>query len=210
MQDATKPPRSKDTSLQVPDGASRAAPETSAPAAPPDALEGKTEELGTAAADFPNTSEETRRSSARAAGSAAALQSSRQESTGTREPSADRASSYPDQATPDYELVVRLRSPERNHSSTDSIDVLSKSAERDRPLQARKGGIAGEVVASPVVPPTRTVWYSVPTNHYEEFKRKLTAQGMIEFETATSAKEKEPARKPKDLLSIKVTILPPR
>jgi hypothetical protein len=109
-------------------------------------------------------------------------------------------------------LVVRLRSPERREQRpADSTDVFSKSAEKDRPLQGRRGGIAGETAASPSTPPlARTVWYSVPQNRYEEFKKNLAAQGTIEFETAASTKEQETARKPEDPLSIKVTILPPR
>jgi hypothetical protein len=213
VQEPTKATRSKNTSLQAPSEASRAAPRTSAPETPPSALEDQKEQLDAAATNSQRTSEESTTPPGGAAGAAApALQSLRRERTGTAEPSADRASSSQDQPTPDYELVVRLRSQERREQSpADSTNVLSKSAEKDKPLQDRTGSIAGATVASPSTPPlTGTVWYRVPQNRYDEFKRNLAAQGTIEFETAASTKEKEAARKPEDLLSIKVTIMPPR
>jgi anti-sigma factor RsiW len=210
LPEATKPTRRKSTSLPILGEATRAAPETSAPAAPPSALADKKDLLDNAAADYQNLSEETARSSPGAAGSGApALQAWRRERTGTGESSADSAASRPDQPAPDYELVVRLRAPERrDQRPADSIDLLGKSVETDHPLRGRN---ASEMAASPTAPARpRTVWYSVPQNRYEQFKRTLAAQSMIESETPTFSTEKEAARKPEELLSIKVTILPPR
>jgi hypothetical protein len=193
--------------------ASPAAPRTSAAEVPQSSLKDKKEQSDSAAPYSPGTSEERKTPPAEEAGTApSSLESLRQERTGTAGPSADRASSSQDQPAPDYELVVRLRSPERrDQAPADPTDVLGKSAEKDKLLQGRRGSIAGETAASPSTPPlARTVWYSVPQNRYEEFKKNLAAQGTIEFETAASTKEKETARKPEDLLSIKVTIMPPR
>jgi anti-sigma factor RsiW len=208
LAETAKSTRSKNRSLPMPGAATPAAPEKSAPAAPPSALADKKDQFGSVTTDQQDTSEETTRSSL-AGAAAPVLESWRQERTGTAQSSADRTASHPDQPAPDYELVVRLGAPERrDQSPADFIDLFGKSVETDHPWRGRN---TGEISASPAAPARpRTVWYSVPQNRYEQFKRTLAAQGTIELETATSSIEKEAARKSEDPLSIKVTILPPR
>jgi hypothetical protein len=201
-------------SVQEPTKPAPAGPRTSAPEAPaPSLLEGKKEQSDSAATSSQGTSEESTPPPEGVTGAApSSIEPLRQEGIATTAVPSDRTLSSHDQPVPDYELVIRLRSPERRRQPpTSRTDALSKSAETDKPSRGRQSSIAGETVASPSTkPPPRTVWYSVPQNRYEEFKKNLTAQGVIEFETAASTKEKEAARNPEDPLSIKVTILPPR
>jgi hypothetical protein len=125
---------------------------------------------------------------------------------------ADKALSSQAQPAPDYELVVRLRSTAPlNPLPSGRADALRKREERDTEGGTRQGSITAQTPAfrSPGSAP-QIIWYTVPLGRYEEFKKELADQGVIEFETSASDKERKAARKPQENLSIKVTILPPR
>jgi hypothetical protein len=125
---------------------------------------------------------------------------------------ADKALSSQARSAPDYELVVRLRSTEsRLQAPSGRADALRKREESEPGAQTRQEAIVAQTPASPSSDSiTEVIWYTVPQSRYEEFKKELTAQGSIEFETSIRAKEKAATSKSEDNLSIKVTVLPPR
>jgi hypothetical protein len=53
------------------------------------------------------------------------------------------------------------------------------------------------------------LWYTVPGDRYQQFKKELSVQGSIESEIPFALKQKESEAKSDRPLSIKVTILPP-
>lgn len=111
---------------------------------------------------------------------------------------------------PDYELVVRRRQQRRTDqvTSTGSQDLAqkqsgniaaSKSPESHRELVFPRG----------TNPPLEILWFSVPYDRYEQFKKELAAQAVVESETPVAVKEKEASFIADRPLSIKVTVLPP-
>ena len=112
---------------------------------------------------------------------------------------------------PDYELVVRRRPPQRTEQATSGGDqdslqkqsggiAASKSAETRRPAEgfSRGNNSALEIL-----------WFSVPYDRYEQFKKELAAQAIVESEIPVAVKEKEASFLADRSLSIKVTVLPP-
>ena len=112
---------------------------------------------------------------------------------------------------PDYELVVRRRPPQR-------ADQVTSSGSQDS-LQKQSGGVAGSKSAeasrqteSPSRGnnfPLEILWFSVPYDKYEQFKKELAAQAIVESEIPVAVKEKEASFIVDRPLSIRVTVLPP-
>jgi len=112
---------------------------------------------------------------------------------------------------PDYELVVRRRPPQRADQDTSSGSHDS--------LQKQPGGVAGSKSAeasrqteSPSRGnnfPLEILWFSVPYDRYEQFKKELAAQAIVESEIPVAVKEKEASFIVDRPLSIRVTVLPP-
>jgi len=112
---------------------------------------------------------------------------------------------------PDYELVVRRRPPQR-------ADQVTSSGSQDS-LQKQSGGVAGSKSAeasrqteSPSRGnnfPLEILWFSVPYDRYEQFKKELAAQAIVESEIPVAVKEKEASFIVDRPLSIRVTVLPP-
>jgi len=111
---------------------------------------------------------------------------------------------------PDYELVVRRRPPQRADQATsagsqDSLQkqsggvAASKSAEARRQAESSSRGNNS---------PLEILWFSVPYDRYEQFKKELAAQAIVESELPVAVKEKEASFIADRPLSIKVTVLP--
>lgn len=111
---------------------------------------------------------------------------------------------------PDYELVVRRRPPQRADQVTsaggqDSLqkqsggDAASKSAEARRQAEGSSRGNNS---------PLEILWFSVPYDRYEQFKKELAAQAIVESEIPVAVKEKEASFIADRPLSIKVKVLP--
>jgi hypothetical protein len=124
---------------------------------------------------------------------------------------AERSLSIQGEPVADYELVVRRQSLQRQDQSVGGdADSLRKRAEGDAASQpAERRSFAPSVVAPKTASVTEIIWYTVPRDHYDQFKKQLASQGAIESETPAAAKEKESAMKSGRPLSVKVTILPP-
>jgi hypothetical protein len=111
---------------------------------------------------------------------------------------------------PDYELVVRRRPPQRADQATsaagsqDSLQkqaggAASKSAEARRQAEGSSRGNNS---------PLEILWFSVPYDKYEQFKKELAAQSVVESEIPVAVKEKDASFIVDRPLSIKVTVLP--
>ena len=112
---------------------------------------------------------------------------------------------------PDYELVVRRRLPQR-------ADQVTSAGSQDS-LQKQSGGVAAS--KSPEArrqaegstrgnnSPLEILWFSVPYDRYEQFKKELAAQASVESEIPVAVKEKDASFITDRSLSIKVTVLPP-
>jgi hypothetical protein len=112
---------------------------------------------------------------------------------------------------PDYELVVRRRPPPQradqftSAGSQDSLQhqsggvAASKSAEARRQAEGSSRGNNS---------PLEILWFSVPYDRYEQFKKELAAQAIVESELPVAVKEKEASFIADRPLSIKVTVLP--
>lgn len=122
-------------------------------------------------------------------------------------PPGERLFSLQQEPIPDYELVVRRRQLPRaeqpNRSGNDSLQreaqsVGSKSSEPRKQAD----------VATQGNPPVEVLWFTVPYDRYEQFKKELAAQSVVESEIPVAVKEKEPSFIADRPLSIKVRVLP--
>lgn len=110
---------------------------------------------------------------------------------------------------PDYELVVRRLPSQRADQATpagsqDSLQnqagsAASKSGEGRRQAEGSSRGNNS---------PLEILWFSVPYDKYEQFKKELAAQAVVESEIPVAVKEKDASFIADRRLSIKVTVLP--
>ena len=110
---------------------------------------------------------------------------------------------------PDYELVVRRLPSQRTDQATpagsqDSLQkqaggAASKSGEGRREAEGSSRGNNS---------PLEILWFSVPYDKYEQFKKELAAQAVVESEIPVAVKEKDASFIADRPLSIKVTVLP--
>jgi hypothetical protein len=122
--------------------------------------------------------------------------------------SAERALSPLSEPSPDFEFVVKRRSSERRDKrEAASSDALSKRSEATAVATN-----ASERSAAPASPPANQVveirWFTVAPQHYEQFKKELAAEAIIDSERPVAAKENDFGLKSSRELLIKVTILP--
>lgn len=108
---------------------------------------------------------------------------------------------------PDFEFVVKRRASERRDRRETASDDLRKRPEAT--VEALRAGEHSP--ASPAPPANQVVeirWFTVAPQHYEQFKKDLAAEAIIDSQKPVAAKEIDLASKtPRELL-IKVTILP--
>jgi len=91
---------------------------------------------------------------------------------------------------PDYELVVRQRPAQR-------IEQATPGETGKKPDRASQGGA-----------PVDILWYRVPFDQYEQFKKELAGHATVESEIPVAVKEKEASFIADRPLTIKVTVLP--
>ncbi len=108
----------------------------------------------------------------------------------------------------DVEFVVRRRPAQRRDSAeTDNLESTRKSAEAEAsPATAAMRRAAPPPFLSGMIVETR--WFTVAPEHFEQFKKDLTAQTLVESETPTAKQEKEFSQKSDRPLAVKVVILP--
>jgi hypothetical protein len=109
--------------------------------------------------------------------------------------SAERALSPLSEPSPDFEFVVKRRSSVR--------------AAPNEALRKRSEPTAVAASAAPVTSQVVEIrWFTVAPEHYEQFRKELAAEAIIDAEKSVAAKEMDFGLKtPRELL-IKVTILP--
>ena len=108
----------------------------------------------------------------------------------------------------DVEFVVRRRPAQRRDSAeTDNLESTRKSAEAEAsPAAAAMRRAAPSSFLSGMIVETR--WFTVAPEHFEQFKKDLTAQTLVESETPTAKQEKEFSQNSDRPLAVKVVILP--
>jgi hypothetical protein len=108
----------------------------------------------------------------------------------------------------DVEFVVRRRPAQRRDSAeTDNLESTRKSAEAEAsPATAALRRAAPSPFLSGMIVETR--WFTVAPEHFEQFKKDLAAQTLVESETPTAKQEKEFSQKSDRPLAVKVVILP--
>jgi hypothetical protein len=105
----------------------------------------------------------------------------------------------------DIEFVVRRRSPERrDQRDPAAADALRKRTETDSPISPAK--LTAPQTSSSIV---EVRWFTVPSDHYEQFKKILATEATVESEKSLSGAEKDLALKSARDLVIKVMILAP-
>ena len=116
--------------------------------------------------------------------------------------SAERALSPLSEPSPDFEFTVKRRS-----SARAATEALRKRSEAT-PVATN----AGERSAASAAPVTSQVveirWFTVAPEHYEQFRKDLAAEAIIDAEKSGAAKEMDFGLRPPRELLIKVTILP--
>ena len=108
----------------------------------------------------------------------------------------------------DVEFVVRRRPAQRRDAAeTDSLESTRKNpeAEASAPTAAMRRAASSPFLSGMIV---ETRWFTVAPEHFEQFKKDLTAQTLVESETATAKQEKELSQKSDRPLAVKVMILP--
>jgi len=113
-----------------------------------------------------------------------------------------------DEPSADVEFVVRRHPAQRRDSAeTDNLESTRKSAEAEAsPATAAMRRAAPPPFLSGMIVETR--WFTVAPEHFEQFKKDLTAQTLVESETPTAKQEKEFSQKSDRPLAVKVVILP--
>ena len=111
---------------------------------------------------------------------------------------------------PDYELVVRRRPPQRADQGTsagsqDSLQKQSGDIAASKSPEARR---LAEGSSRSNNSPLEILWFAVPYDKYEQFKKDLAAQAIVESEIPVAIKEKDASFIADRPLSIKVTVLP--
>lgn len=121
--------------------------------------------------------------------------------------SAERTLSPLSEPNPDFEFVVKRRSNEKPDKKEAASNDLRKRPE----ATAGAMNVGERSIASPGTPANQVVeirWFTVAPQHYEQFKKELAAEAIIDTEKSVAAKENDFGLKtPRELL-IKVTILP--
>lgn len=104
----------------------------------------------------------------------------------------------------DVEFVVR-RHPAPESAAADNAEGVRKNASADAPASAGVARRAAPFSSGMII---ETRWFTVAPEHFEQFKRDLAAQAVIDSETGPSKQEKELLQRSDRPLAVKVTILP--
>jgi putative zinc finger protein len=117
--------------------------------------------------------------------------------------SADRALSPLSEPSPDFEFVVKRR-PSARAAANDALRKRSEASAVTASASERSAA-APAPLASQIV---EIRWFTVLPEHYEQFRKELAAEAIIDAEKSSAAKEPDFGLKPARELLIKVTILP--
>jgi hypothetical protein len=105
----------------------------------------------------------------------------------------------------DYELLVRA-GPRREREAEDTANSAEKSA---KPESSSSGAAGGRLIDLPASSVLNILWYTVPQDQYEQFKKELAAQAQIESEVPIGIKDKASSFRSDGPLFIKVVVLAP-
>ena len=149
-----------------------------------------------------STSGEVQRSRGDAFGLGAAVEALRQPSLRPGPFLVERSLSPLSEPSADVEFVVRRKLRERREQKdAASFDAVSQNAEAKRASPA------------PAAPKTSSLteirWFTVPIDHFEQFKKELAAEATIESERTPGVMENDFAQKTGRELLIKVNIISP-
>lgn len=111
---------------------------------------------------------------------------------------ADNALSPLSNPSADYEFLVKRRPKERREASEGATTDAAAS---------RSGVAAPGALSAAINPPVEIRWFTVLPEHYDEFRKELAAEAIIDAEKSTASKDEFGFNRPRELL-IKVTILP--
>ena len=110
----------------------------------------------------------------------------------------------PVEPVPDYEIVVRRRA-----NLPADAPVTKPNAESAGLRREGRAYSAADRISPATMPNfVEIIWYSVPANHYEQFKKEIASQGIIETELPVAIKTLERDAQSDRHLSVKVVILP--
>jgi predicted integral membrane protein DUF2275/putative zinc finger protein len=107
--------------------------------------------------------------------------------------------------TADYELLVRVGA-RRTREAEDTANSAEKSA---KPESSSSGAAGGRLIDLPASSVLNILWYTVPQDQYEQFKKELAAQAQIESEVPIGIKDKASSFRSEGPLFIKVIVLAP-
>jgi len=149
-----------------------------------------------------STSGEVQRSRGDAFGLGAAVEALRQPSLRPGPFLVERSLSPLSEPSADVEFVVRRKLRERREQKdAASFDAVSQNAEAKRASPA------------PAAPKTSSLteirWFTVPIDHFEQFKKELAAEATIESERTPGVVENDFAQKTGRELLIKINIISP-
>jgi hypothetical protein len=116
---------------------------------------------------------------------------------------ADREFSNLGQPVPDYELFVRRRS---NQERDQEPDTQAKRADGESSSKPTEPNRRTETQAASVVD---VLWYTIPQDRYDDFKKELSTQATIESENAVGAKDKQSSFRADGPFYVKVIVLSP-
>lgn len=110
----------------------------------------------------------------------------------------------------DYEVVVRRHPLPPRQEPPPAGGSLGSRGENDNAKMADGNAAAARFYDAAAPSVIMTSWHKVAANRYEQFKKDLATQGIIESETPPSVQARESLFKSAEPLTIKVTILPPQ
>ncbi|HYT54847.1 MAG TPA: DUF2275 domain-containing protein [Verrucomicrobiae bacterium] len=149
-----------------------------------------------------STSGEVQRSRGDAFGLGAAVEALRQPSLRPGPFLVERSLSPLSEPSADVEFVVRRRLRERREQKdAASFDAVSQNAEAKRTSPASAAPKTSSL--------TEIRWFTVPIDHFEQFKKELAAEATIESERTPGVMENDFAQKTGRELLIKVNIISP-
>jgi hypothetical protein len=118
---------------------------------------------------------------------------------------ADREFSNLGEPVPDYELFVRRRSNQERDQEADTPTKRADGENSSKPIEPNRRTETQSASASIV----DVLWYTIPQDRYDDFKKELSTQATIESENAVGAKEKHSSFRADGPFYVKVIVLAP-
>jgi hypothetical protein len=118
---------------------------------------------------------------------------------------ADREFSNLGEPVPDYELFVRRRSSQERDQEADTQTKRADGENSSKPIEPNRRTETQAASASIV----DVLWYTIPQDRYDDFKKELSTQATIESENAVGAKDKHSSFRADGPFYVKVIVLSP-